>query len=302
MRRSARIAALTASLATVLSGGLMTAMAGASSASAGTGIQQINLHRAYESRVGHEKLVNTSPLPTRSDHWAGYWATAPAGKSIYGVDADLIVPKVNCSLSRGTAPYDAVFWSGLGGQDGTSLVQTGVYAECDTLSSKPDYVLFWEIWPQLSIQLGWPGYNNPIHVHPGDDVESIVLAPGLSPVAGKYEMATQVISASTGQESFYSKYRSPPTLAVGSTAEVITERSYSGTTGSFAGLAGFGTAHFYNALYMLSPQGLYADAEPMTQHQITMYHQHLTSQVDIVRPSATSDGGETFSTQRTGNW
>jgi hypothetical protein len=66
MRRSVRIAALTASLATVLSGGLAAtvASAGAASASAGPGasVHVINLHSAYRAALArgtasHKKII-----------------------------------------------------------------------------------------------------------------------------------------------------------------------------------------------------------------------------------------------------
>ncbi len=57
MRRSARLAALTASLATVLSGGLAATVASAGAASASTGpgpsVHVINLHSAYRAALAH---------------------------------------------------------------------------------------------------------------------------------------------------------------------------------------------------------------------------------------------------------
>jgi hypothetical protein len=85
MRRSVRAAALTASLATVLSGGLMATVASAGAAS-----------------VGHEKLINTSPFQSRSDHWAGFWATAPAGSTIVVATAEMIVMLTQLARWAGT--------------------------------------------------------------------------------------------------------------------------------------------------------------------------------------------------------
>ena len=64
MRRSTRLAALTASLATVLGGGLMAtvASAGAASASTGPSAHVINLHSAYKADLArggplHKKII-----------------------------------------------------------------------------------------------------------------------------------------------------------------------------------------------------------------------------------------------------
>jgi hypothetical protein len=73
MRRKTRIAALTASLATVLSGGLMATMASAGAASASTGpsVHTINLHDARKAALArgiqlHKKII----MPPRGTHKA----------------------------------------------------------------------------------------------------------------------------------------------------------------------------------------------------------------------------------------
>jgi Peptidase A4 family len=252
--------------------------------------------------------ASTPPISSRSDHWAGYWAAAPTGSTIVSAQSEMIVPRVNCSLSRGTAPYEAAFWVGLGGdQDGSSLVQTGVFAFCATLTSKPEFALFFEVWPQQVIQLGWPGYNDPIHVHPGDTVSMNVYSPAITS-DGKYVMSVTTFDPATGLSTgHYEKHRSPSTItpAVGTTAEAIAERPFNGKTQGYFGLAGFGKTTFFNAILGLSPA---ADHETLiTQNKVTMFRWHSLSKVNIVTASAPYDssGGQfpsDFTVQRTTNW
>jgi len=111
-------------------------------------------------------------------NWAGYWATAPAGKHIWGVMADVIVPTVNCAGSRGLAkPYQAAFWAGLGGgNDAPGLVQTGVLAQCNSKTAKPGYLLWWEVEPGTGHMVPYlDAAGHTIHVKPGQQIALTVL-------------------------------------------------------------------------------------------------------------------------------
>lgn len=71
MRKSARIAALTAGLATVLSGGLAATVGSAGAASASTNVHVINLHSGYQAALAHGATSHKRiVLPPRGAHRA----------------------------------------------------------------------------------------------------------------------------------------------------------------------------------------------------------------------------------------
>ncbi|HYV79514.1 MAG TPA: hypothetical protein VE979_15395 [Streptosporangiaceae bacterium] len=77
-----------------------------------------------------------------------------------------------------------------------SLEQTGVEMYCARRYATPEFALFWEIVPDASpkydgVNLGWPGVNHVVDVHPGNTVSMEVDSPGwvdISGHAGQYRM------------------------------------------------------------------------------------------------------------------
>ena len=105
-------------------------------------------------------------------------------------------------------PYRGAYWVGIGGMNDpgdpdarlnggkVSLEQTGVEMYCARRYATPEFALFWEIVPDASpkydgVNLGWPGVNHVVDVHPGNTVSMEVDSPGwvdISGHAGQYRM------------------------------------------------------------------------------------------------------------------
>ncbi len=99
--------------------------------------------------------------------WAGWADVADSNVELRFVTANFVVPTVSCPGSG----YEASFWVGLDGdQEGSTVEQTGVDAVCDIpLPSggfAPDYVSFWEMYPN--------GPHVQGDVSPGDQIAASV--------------------------------------------------------------------------------------------------------------------------------
>jgi hypothetical protein len=146
MRKSARIAALTASLAIVLSGGLAATAAGASSSNGhlGGNVRTVNLHNAYQARLGHSHAGKLGGI-VRPRGWHGPAPKAATACSepncplVYNGGPVQHSPKVwlllwgpnwsSDSSQAATASYLESFLGGLGAQPNdtwsTSMSQYG---------------------------------------------------------------------------------------------------------------------------------------------------------------------------------
>jgi Peptidase A4 family len=199
-------------------------------------------------------------------NWAGYYAQNPLVDS---VSATFTVPKVNCADSSGTAPYEAALWAGRGGQDiidgpHVALEQDGLLIGCVTKTSRPLYEPFWEIAPDLGVQV-WHSHGSVVTVQPGDVMRVGVYAPDRSQEKGKWQFGIWVTHA--GKTAFYTAFRALNKGEIpGTTAEVITERPE--FRGHLSGLVNMGTVHYTDAEWV--PPYPTPSIQPVTRHTITL--------------------------------
>jgi hypothetical protein len=128
-----------------------------------------NSTKAAALTYGGERVTATGPTEV-SSNWSGYTLTSadPAGTTAFSdVTGTWVQPKVSCRVGR----RDAVaFWVGLGGnsEGSNALEQLGTAAECNGLSTKPRYSVWWEIIPAASVEVK-------LKLSPGDKVTAAVL-------------------------------------------------------------------------------------------------------------------------------
>jgi hypothetical protein len=131
-----------------------------------------NSTKAAALTYGGERVTATGPTEV-SSNWSGYTLTSadPAGTTAFSdVTGTWVQPKVSCRVGR----RDAVaFWVGLGGnsEGSNALEQLGTAAECNGLSTKPRYSVWWEIIPAASVEVK-------LKLSPGDKVTAAVLVNG----------------------------------------------------------------------------------------------------------------------------
>jgi hypothetical protein len=243
--------------------------------------------------------ASAATLPTHETHWAGYYATAGT-QPIYMAVATVTIPRdATCNNVVGLPPlrpYRGAYWVGIGGMNGpgdpdarlnggkVSLEQTGVEMYCARRYATPEFALFWEIVPDASpkydgVNLGWPGVNHVVDVHPGNTVSMEVDSPGwvdISGHAGQYRM-TITVNPGSDHSSTYTQWRGLKRgYVTGHTVEATTEWETCASTAPGAGslscgLPDVGTARFTYAGYVTRIPG---DPKPVPvpipQHKLEM--------------------------------
>ena len=206
--------------------------------------------------------------------WGGYVAVAPKGKTITEVSTTFTVPRALPQNSVGKPlPYQAVMWAGIdgspyGGYQGVE--QAGVWEQSWGKKAAPQYLLFWEMYPE------GPHFIWNAHVKPGDQVFVEVLAPGELYNDGKFHFIWNVNGTTYPAAAFLAK----GAVNAQHTAEVITEipgTKVTGIKGIVPSAAlDMGHVHYTDADYLLSgkdpmPNGL-RTVYPVTQHKIGAFY------------------------------
>jgi hypothetical protein len=227
---------------------------------------------AAPARAATASAQASTALPGWPHGWSGYVAVAPKGKTITEVLTHFTVPKALPQNSVGARlPYQAVMWAGMdgsqfGGYGGVE--QAGVWEQSWGKKAAPQYLLFWEMYPEA------PHFIWNAHVKPGDRVDIDVLAPGEYYHDGKFHFILRVNNDSTYMPSAF--------LAKGAvnaqhTAEVITEVPGSIKFGPAAALD-MGHVHYTWADYLLSGKDPMPNGNrtvyPVTQHKIWALYQY----------------------------
>ena len=127
-------------------------------------------HVSLSYAVNAVKVVGPGEI---SSNWSGYALTSAdptAPTAFTDVTGTWTQPKVTCSAGR----RDAVaFWVGLGGDDPSSqaLEQLGTAADCNGVSTKPVYSVWWEIIPAASVPVR-------MRVSPNDRITAALVVAG----------------------------------------------------------------------------------------------------------------------------
>ncbi len=158
-----------------------------------------------------------------STNWAGYIA---AGSGYTAVEGQWTVPTVTPAKS----PHVVATWVGIGGgtQTTSSLIQTGTTVT--TVNRSTTYSAWIELIPAPSVF---------VHtVHPGDHMIGVVEERS----ADRWRVGIEDVTAGWTVETTTVSYA----LTSGLTAEWITERPTTGTTGALLTLADFGSTRFHD--------------------------------------------------------
>ena len=237
----------------------------AAAAAATTVLALIPLASASTSAASTAPVNSSASVQT--GNWAGYVAVAKPGIKMHFIGAEFRLPPVNCAKSLTydgrQYPYSqAAFWVGLGGYGGNGhrpLEQAGIFAQCWTKHSAPQYSAFWEVLPRwksvqtVNITGGTRSTiktNDLITVLVQDDANNVTgTGPGANQPAG-YVYDLEVIDDTAG----YARWPAPGYGSItpqgthtdaDATAEVVTEALSNGLDGPpHIGIADMGTVSY----------------------------------------------------------
>jgi hypothetical protein len=185
---------------------------------------------------GHRPIIRIRQ--GTSTNWAGYAAYGQAGK-FTSVTGTWTVPTVTCSSAQNT--YSS-FWSGLDGDNSSTVEQTGTDSDC--VNGVARYYAWYEMYPH-------PSFLVPLTVAPGDVITTSVS------VAGR---GLFVLRMTDGGRSFSTTQKL--NQASRSSAEVIAEAP---SSGGVLPLANFGTVSFSGTTANGAPLSAFApQLDPIT--------------------------------------
>jgi hypothetical protein len=272
----------------------------------------------FSASAAHAAITASSVY--HSTNWGGYYA-ATGGKPVYGVGAEWAVPSANCADSRGSAPFIASTWVGVGGLASSAwpnasnslLEQDGITVTCATTHSQPVYQPFWEVF-DINNEQHWGNAQ----VHAGDLISAWVAAPDGSPRPGEwyFEVADFTSGKTWGE---YYKLPASDNKYTFKTVEAITEwdkgtycatgkagntcRKTGGKKGYIRkGFAYVGQVNYTDAYWQTSGEELL----PIAKSRISMYPDvGRVAAITATNPT-TSEGsditGDSFSTNYTRFW
>lgn len=157
----------------------------------------------------------TGPILLTSAKWAGYVLKGSSTYSLNYVDADEVVPELNCTPGRPSSIYE---WAGLGGDGEVSLAQAGIAAEC--IGGRASYH-------------AWDEWFDPKKGNPSKAQRSITIVPGfeinvrVQEVNASHYMVTMLEwNPKNGNQAgyFQGPLTDPNGLPLGNTAECVLER------------------------------------------------------------------------------
>ncbi len=150
-------------------------------------------------------------------NWAGYSIYSILPKTLFrGVQATWVQPKITCHTNQEWV----TFWVGLDGWTNGHVEQAGSEAYCITATSAPIYNIWWEVYPNYSIQVG-PTINA------GDTVTALVI---YNPANTTITMAAKDVT--TGQSFVHSEVCTGQVTCPRTSAEIVSE-SVAGSTGYY---------------------------------------------------------------------
>lgn len=245
-----------------------------------------------------------------SSNWAGYYTVADS--PILDASAQFTVPNVNCSNSRGPAPYYGSMWVGVGGMadaGGPSwLEQAGIDVTCTHRGSKPKYQPFWEVVPtkkSLACSSKYQGFFGGATVSPNDVIAVAVIAPAMFG-DGKPYVWTFVVTAThpDGSVSAWDhEVQLPKGVYTGQTTEVITEyptlENDSCTRVLPSGFVYLGNVQYTDTGYFTTGE----QVDPVTTYPIDLVHSGKVA-VSPGQPYLPADSYElkAFNTYYAKNW
>ena len=239
----------------------------AAAAAATTVLSLITLAAARPPAVGMAP-VHSSAAVKQTGNWAGYVAVAAnPGIKMHFIAAEFRVPAISCAKSLTydgrQHPYSqAAFWVGLGGYGGNGhrpLEQAGIFAQCWTKNSAPQYSAFWEVLPRWQNVQIVPITGGTRSTVKANDLVTVIVqdnannvsgtGPGANSPAG-YSYDLEVIDDSAG----YAQWPRPGYVNLipqgthtdaDATAEVITEALSNGLDSPYhIGIADMGTVSY----------------------------------------------------------
>ena len=245
--------------------------------------------------------ASTPSASTQKDgNWSGYFATSPSNSPVVWAAGNITVPTVYCNQSRGTEPYYAVLWIGIGGAgkgDGDNgaepLEQDGIIVSCDNANRNTAavYEPFWQV-PNVT------GVNWQYHTWKGaaakvtanDTIQASVTAPQVLGSGGKWSF--QVTDIDKGTMKSWSASIKLPAYVYGIHADAILEAPTQGSSQSNYGFPymGSGTVHFTAVSY----ENLRGEELPISGTADDLVHPYPTGPVATC-PGPTSQSGKTDS-------
>ncbi len=158
-----------------------------------------------------EPLTNRSQQTATSRNWAGYavYSTLPKTK-FRAVQATWVQPKITCAAK----PAWMTFWVGLDGWTNGNVEQAGSEAYCLSSSGPPIYNIWWEVYPNYTIQIVQT-------INPGDTINAIVM---YNPANNTITMSVKDVT--TGQSFVHNEVCTGQFTCPRTSAEIVTEDVY----------------------------------------------------------------------------
>jgi Peptidase A4 family len=144
-------------LATTIGGSALLSLGGATAFAGSSALAQVG-----GPMIRTHGGVTAAGVPTISENWSGYAATAP--KKFTGVSSEFVQPAVTCP---GKPKQYTSNWVGLDGFDNETVEQDGTFGFCGGKhNTTPEYEAWYEMYPAGSV--------NVFKVKPGDVMDASV--------------------------------------------------------------------------------------------------------------------------------
>ena len=144
-------------LATTIGGSALLSLGGATAFAGSSALAQVG-----GPMIRTHSGVTAGGVPTISENWSGYAATAP--KKFTGVSSEFVQPAVTCP---GKPKQYTSNWVGLDGFDNETVEQDGTFGFCGGKhNTTPEYDAWYEMYPAGSV--------NVFKVKPGDVMDASV--------------------------------------------------------------------------------------------------------------------------------
>ena len=251
---------------------LSTGPAGAEAIPAGVGFAG----PAQRVTVGPARPGGSQHFPSRN--WAGYITYDAGGTTDFNsVSATWVQPVVKCQ----TAQAWTVFWIGLDGWFDGTVEQGGSSAYCPTAGGKPQYSLWWEMFPTNAIQ-------SVLATAAGDTVTASVTYS-----AHRSTFTITVKDLTSGKHFTRHEHCGGGQTCQRSSTDVITEDVGRFGAGNFFPLANYGTMSYANA----AAQDVAGHSGSISgSHWLNAAVTETAGGVTYATVSALSSAGRSFST------
>jgi hypothetical protein len=264
------------------------------------------------SVMGAATPALAAPTSATTPNWAGY--VAQPSKQILTADVSFTIPKnLTCNSALGHYPAVADMWVGIGGYNppvGSHLQQAGVSMTCNTATSTPAIMPFWESYIAIKPGAKEPAAGNAQYfvnheksLKAGDQVSVEVDAPARSDKPGYWEFWLDVNGSDSPLKAYWKPTRS---TQVKNTAEVITEWTGGENYPAAAGLIDLPVT-YTGASYTTSAPG--DEGNPIAEgtkvilgetHWVTTLLGLRQKTQNVIVPLAPTDSGYDFTYSYTG--